>query len=172
MTRATLTADLQIGNALTNLAIARATRLDEETAIVYARQLEDLPPALIERACVRLANAAPELFGSPMPSVGEIRATVRALERDDEWAQRARAEAALPAPDDTNPWTWVRCRNCGDEGWVGHTCPGGASRTCGRGSKGSFVTDERTKRTHYWGACQRPHPFVVRCVCHYYQETA
>jgi hypothetical protein len=164
---ATLTGDLQVGNALVNLAIARATRLEDETAIVYARQLEDLDASLVERACVHLANQPREAFGTPLPSVGDIRAKVRDLAREDATTQRARYEALLPAPNDENPATWVECPNCLDAGWVIHHCTGGPMRTCGRLSKGKFVTDEATKRTHYYGACTYAHTYAVKCTCVY-----
>lgn len=165
MSRATLTGDLQIGNALANLAIARATRLEDETAIVYARQLEDLDPGHVERACVRLANQPREAFASPMPSVGDIRAMVREVAREEATSHRVRAQALLPAPNDADPSTWVRCRGCADAGWIIHTCAGGAGRSCGRSSKGGFVPDVHTGRTHYGGACQYAHTYAVRCAC-------
>jgi len=165
MSTSTLESDLQVGNALANLAIARATRMEAETALVYTRQLEDVPAALIERACVRLANEPREAFGSPLPSVGDIRAMVRTLQQEDAVSHRVRMQALLPKPNDADPSTWVHCRNCQDEGWIIHQCAGGEARTCGRSSKGSFVTDATSQRTHYWGSCRRPHTFAVRCMC-------
>lgn len=146
--------------AMVGLSLAVGHALSEEQLAVYAHVLRDVDLRSLRRACVAIAKTA--LF---WPKPAELIAQVEALARDETARRRAEFEARLPAPNDADPSTWVRCRNCGDDGWVHHRCPGGAARTCGRGSKGQFVTDAATTRAYYSGACQSAHGYVVRCTC-------
>ena len=148
--------------ALGGLALALGHALSEEQLVVYAYVLRDVDLERLRQACVVIAQTA-----QWWPKPAEIIAQVEALARDEAIRHRIALEALLPPPQEADPGTWVHCQNCADEGWVMHSCPGGAARTCGRPSKGHFVTDPETKRTSYAGACRARHLFAVRCQCAY-----
>jgi len=157
----------ELRRALSGLALALGHALSEEQLVVYAYVVREVDLRWLRLACVALAKT--EIY---WPKPVQILERASELELDEEFDRRAKLRAALPAPDEANPATWVRCPNCQDETWIVHTCPGGASRTCGRPSKGHFVTDRDTKQTHYSAACRYPHPFAVPCHCRYLQKAA
>ena len=152
----------ELRRALGGLSLALGHALSEEQLVVYAYVLHDVDLRRLRQACVTIAQTA-----QWWPKPAEIIAQVEALSRDEAIRHRIALEALLAPAQEADPRTWVRCQNCADDGWVIHTCPGGAARTCGRPSKGHFVTDPGTKRSAYVGACQTAHPFAVRCVCAY-----
>jgi hypothetical protein len=152
----------ELRRALGVLSLALGHALSEEQLLVYAYVLQDVDLRHLRQACVLIARTA-----QWWPKPAELIAQVEALARDEAITRRMKLEALLPAAEEADPRTWVRCQNCADEGWVMHTCAGGASRTCGRPSKGHFVTDPATKHSSYVGACRSSHLFAVRCMCAY-----
>jgi hypothetical protein len=158
----------ELRRALAGLSLALGHALSEEQLAVYAYVLREVDLRWLRLACVTLART--ETYW-PKPAQIITRATE--LELDEEFDRRAKLRAALPPANEADPSTWVRCQNCADEGWLMHSCQGGAARTCGRPSKGHFVTDSNTKRTSYYGACRSTHHFAVRCTCAYlHRETS
>lgn len=152
----------ELRRALVGLALALGHALSEEQLVIYAYVLQDVDLRRLRQVCVMFAKTA---LWWPKPA--ELIAQVEALARDEEISRRIAFEALLPPANEADPSTWVRCQNCADEGWLLHSCPGGSARTCGRPSKGHFVTDPETKRTSYSGACRSTHLFAVRCTCAY-----
>ena len=152
----------ELRRALAGLSLALGHALSEEQLVIYAYVLQGVDLRHLRQACALIARTA---LWWPKPA--ELIAQVEALARDEAITRRMKLEALLPAADEANPSTWVRCQNCADEGWLIHSCPGGAARTCGRPSKGHFVTDPDTKHSSYCGSCRAAHLFAVRCTCAY-----
>ncbi len=155
----------ELRHALGGLSLALGHALSEEQLVVYAHVLRDVDLRRLRQACVTIARTA-----QWWPKPAELIAEVEALARDEAIKRRIALEALLPPAEEADHRTWVRCQNCADEGWVMHSCPGGAARTCGRTSKGQFVTDPDAKRSYYCGTCRSAHQFAVRCTCAYLHQ--
>lgn len=152
----------RVAEALSRLAIARATLLDEVTLSVYADALEDVDPGLVDRACRRLGKTPRAEYDTAMPDVGTIRDVADAIGHEDAEAARAQLVKQLPAPVGDDEVRYA-CLSCRDEssGFRPFWCPGtGEHRTLDRParSEGSIVE------------CGRPqahgsHDYVARCEC-------
>jgi len=156
----TLSGDMQTANALANLAIARGGTLDDPTGLVYLRQLEDLSPDFVERACLRLANEPRGAYETTMPAVGTIRAAVGVLEREARAAEQALKLLPLPARESDEPTYF--CTLCFDEpsAWRVFWCAGSpiTAHLSADAKRLPIYHCGRTK-THY------AHSYTERCEC-------
>ncbi len=158
-----LSGDLRTGNALANLAIARGGLLDDAITPVYLRQLEDLDPLLITRACVQLANQPRADYETTLPSVGTIRALVETLAREDQAKEAAKHLLPLPDPDSDQPTFF--CLDCHDESsaWREMFCTGASTGKQLDARPLNFKTP-----VYYCGRkfAHGPHGYVERCPCY------
>ena len=120
--KATIEAEVIIGEALARLAIGRGGVVDERQTDVYLEDLADLSPDVISRACDRLRREPRETFETALPDVGTIRSMCQTVAREDQ-AEAVR-QRLLPPPSDEDPRTWVHCRVCQDCGWEEFWCAG------------------------------------------------
>lgn len=154
----------RIGVAVTSLAIARGTALDDAQSEVYLRELADVDPAQIERACSALAKEPRREYAPALPAVGDIREKCREFQRADADLERARV-SLLPAPKADEDGPRFYCQECLDEssGFRIFACGGAKVR----------VVDERTARrlaelpSRHCGRLNEhaPHSFAERCHC-------
>lgn len=152
----------RVAEALSRLAIARATLLDEVTLSVYADALEDVDAGLVDRACRRLGKTPRAEYDTALPDVGTIRAVAEAIGHEDAEAARAQLVKQLPAPVGDDEVKYF-CLSCRDEssGFRPFWCPGiGPTRSFDRPAyaEGSLV-DCGITREH------TGHSYVGRCEC-------
>lgn len=149
-----------INRSLQALAIARASEADESILVVYTHSLADLPPAMVQRACERLALRPKREYETALPDVGAIRETVAEVRRED--LETERNAKLLAAPDDADTRTWRYCAEqptCDDTGHVLYVCPGVSSPTRYGGAPWAPVTTCGRAKAH------PSHPFTVPCAC-------
>jgi hypothetical protein len=162
-----LVADVRIAKAIYELAVARGSTADKAQQKVYLRQLEDLDPGLVERACYALGKLPRREYQAALPEVGLIRERVAEIARQDADCEAARKLLPLPAADD-DPRTWVHCPDCHDESscWREVWCIGGGAMA----DRESHSPHHRSTRPILRTYCGRkmahgPHSYVMRCGC-------
>lgn len=144
--------------ALSRLAIARATTLDDITLSVYLDALADVSPNVLAEACAELARLPRRDYDSALPSVGTIRERCSAVL--EVRAANERVANLLSMPDTENPDVpTFFCTECLDTSWRLFDC-------AGKGDKSSLSTLPRYTRY----PCGRPkshprHTFAERCAC-------
>lgn len=148
--------ELIIGEALARLAVARGGRIDAMQSDVYLDGLLDLPPDLVQRACLDIGKRPRVEFDSILPSVGEIRAEVETVRRTDVETDARRLLGSAPKNRGDEPTFY--CLDCHDEpnGWRIYQCRG-VGEVAKRGD-GDYSPCGRTK-TH------TPHAFAELCAC-------
>lgn len=162
MTLPTLVGVERTGWVVSQLALARGSRLDGPTASAYMDALGDLDPAMVERACFDLARVARRDYESAVPSAPAIRERCEQIARAD--AEVAAKLKLLPAPKSEEDAPTYFCLSCLDEssGWRTATCLGaGAQRQATLPLRLAGPEVEPCGRTEPHG----PHAFVVRCHC-------
>lgn len=153
-------------SALAAMAVARGAHFDEINSPVYLAELQDLEINAFERACRQLAHEPVGEFKPALPTVGDIRARVMEIERED--AEAARLANLLPAPRehaDDDPRTWVFCATCQDEPSGGQTvwCFGGGRLR----DHGRLAPEAGMERQHCGRRSEHPpHTFAVKCRCY------
>lgn len=155
--RASIQAELVIGEALTRLAAARGGTVDAVQSDVYLEDLADLSPEIVSRACELLRREPRAEFESALPDVGTIRQMCVLVADED--AREAKRQRLLPAPSDNDPRTWRHCNACDDSGWEEFFCAGDASRPTLKHEQRLSARDCRRPSAHL------PHTYVHRCDC-------
>jgi len=111
-------------SAVRALAMARQAEMSAEEFVVYFAGLADLDPFVVARACQRLAQVARQPYEPAMFELGRIRDEAGRVALDDAKARELRQLAPAPSSPDTDPRTWVFCRECEDTGQLVARCPG------------------------------------------------
>lgn len=152
----------QTGYAVSQLALARGSKLDGPTLTAYMDALADLAPTMVERACFDLARVTRREYETAVPSAPAIRERCEQIARADEDA--ARAARMLPEPQREDDEPRFFCADCRDEssGWQVVRCGGS-----GPHRDRILPPHEAALPFQFCGRSQAhaAHAFTVRCAC-------
>lgn len=114
--------NLVVHEALSRLAIARASELDDLTAQVYLEGLADIEPQTVSRACADLAKLPRRDYDTALPSVGTIRERCQMVSAAELAAEAAAKMLPMPVTEDDEPRYF--CLDCFDTAWRLFDCAG------------------------------------------------